>query len=506
MKNLKTVSIKFRPRAYGVYRSLQNKVWYALSEYIDNALQSYLKNKRKILQFEKKYKFKVELEINRDEDYIRIYDNAGGIDVSNFARAFEPANIPVDISGLSEFGMGMKIASIWFADEYVVRTSAIGEKIERKVSFNLNKVIKDEKEVLDVLSSKATLERHFTEVTLKRLSRNAPSVFQLNKIKAHLASIYRKYLRNSELTLIVNGEELIFEEPEVLVAPFYKNMNGRNKLWKKEINVKVGSYKIKGFIALLKEMSAINSGFSLFRRNRVIEGSHDEKFHPKVLCGHAGSPRDKRIFGELELEGVDVSFNKGSFQGLEEIEPLLEIIKTQISQNELNIIKQADEYRKYKSASEIKKVAKKVAIDIKKEAKTENYKKKIEDTIKKLESTAKPAEQALKTKSKIEAGIEDITLNKKNYRLKMDIIYDKGYPNMYSLLVKSDNSTNVELEGKINFEHSFFKKNQIYNLETFKPFISIIKALMFSEIFASSQGTKNGGNIRINFNKFIESL
>ena len=60
--------------------------------------------------------------------------------------------------------------------------------------------------------------------------------------------------------------------------------------------------------------SSTVNGLSLFRRGRVIEGSHDEKYRPKVLCGQNGSPRYKRIFGELELEGFSVSFNKGSFQ------------------------------------------------------------------------------------------------------------------------------------------------------------------------------------------------
>ena len=41
-----------------------------------------------------------------------------------------------------------------------------------------------------------------------------------------------------------------------------------------------------------------------------------------------GSPRYKRIFGELELEGFGVSFNKGSFVEVEDLEALMERYKT----------------------------------------------------------------------------------------------------------------------------------------------------------------------------------
>jgi hypothetical protein len=82
-----------------------------------------------------------------------------------------------------------------------------------------------------------------------------------------------------------------------------------------------GKYKVTGFIGILNTMSTSEvNGLSLFRRGRVIEGSHDEKYRPKAICGQMGSPRYKRIFGELELDGFAVSFNKGSFQEQEDLD------------------------------------------------------------------------------------------------------------------------------------------------------------------------------------------
>ena len=44
----KTVSIRHRPGTYNVYRNLNNNPWYALAEFVDNALQSFEANKRSI--------------------------------------------------------------------------------------------------------------------------------------------------------------------------------------------------------------------------------------------------------------------------------------------------------------------------------------------------------------------------------------------------------------------------------------------------------------------------
>ena len=80
-KPIDEVSIKFKPGAYGAYRSMSNKVWYALAEFIDNALQSYLARKEEIIEKENaNFQFTIYMDINVDDSYIKISDNAGGID------------------------------------------------------------------------------------------------------------------------------------------------------------------------------------------------------------------------------------------------------------------------------------------------------------------------------------------------------------------------------------------------------------------------------------------
>ena len=62
--------------------------------------------------------------------------------------------------------------------------------------------------------------------------------------------------------------------------------------------------------------------------------------------GSVGSHRYKRLFGELHLEGFDVSHTKDGFQWDDNMDAFLELLKEELqSENSIPILKQADKYR-----------------------------------------------------------------------------------------------------------------------------------------------------------------
>jgi len=511
MSDINTVSIKFKPGAYGVFRNLQNKYWYAIGEYVDNAVQSYEDNKSKILNVHgNDFQFEIKIDFDWELDLIRIADNAGGINSNNFLRAFEPASIPLDNTGLHEFGMGMKTASIWLSNIWTVRTAALDETEERTVEFDLAKVLSEEKEVLEVLTKSKDPKDHYTEITLKKLSKNAPNSFQISKLKSHLSSIYRKFIRSGQLRLIINGEPLYFNSPEVLNAPYYLDKESEEVYWKREINYNDGTYKAIGFIALLNEMSTTtHNGLALFRRGRVIEGSHDEKYTPKVLFGQIGSFRYKRLFGELELEGFEVSFNKGSFQEQGDIEALMEAIKLELTNAEPNILKQADEYRKPKPREETVNVAKELVSSLEKEEKNQTLNDKIDLSIKEIEDESiTEANKNLSDQVKpLETLQEVIELKGQKYFLKLELINEASITYLYTLAVEENDAFSKKIIYKINLHHPFFERFDIFKTEDdYKPIILIIRALVIAELHSPAQGTKNAGNIRTNFNTFLRNI
>ena len=510
MNNINSVSIKIQTGVYGQFRNLNNKVWFALGEYVDNAVQSYENNKKNLLDNNKNYQFEVKITIDWEGDFIKIHDNAAGIDSSNFQRAFEPANIPIDDTGLNEFGMGMKTASIWLADRWSVKTAALFESEERFVEFDLKKVLAEKAEILNVKSREKD-EKHFTELVLYQLSKNAPSAHQMDKIKKHLASIYRKFIRSGSMKLSINNEELFYEEPEILKAPFHTNINGSPIEWKKEINFSIGKYSVNGFIAILNTMSTSEvNGLSLFRRGRVIEGSHDEKYRPKAICGQIGSPRYKRIFGELELVGFGVSFNKGSFQEQDDLEALMEALQREISTKEFDLYSQAEKYIKLRTQDDNIKVAKSIVSVLKKTANQLNLKEGIELSLLDIanESITLNDETLSKTVETIDSHEDIIEIKKgEKYRLKLEIITEKEITELYSILMEDDELFTQKVTYKINLAHPFFTRyEKLKNEEDYQPIISIIRSLVLAEIIAPSQGTKYAGNVRTNFNRFLRNI
>ena len=510
--SVETVSIKIQTGVYGQFRNLNNKVWFALGEYVDNAVQSFENNKESLKgTHHGKYQFEVRITIDRENDQIKIYDNAAGIDSKNFQRAFEPANIPIDNLGLHEFGMGMKTASIWLANFWSVRTAALNETEERYVEFDLDKVLKEKREVLKVESARKEISMHFTEITLSKLSQNAPSIMQMDKIRRHLSSIYRKFIRNGDLQLYINDILLTYEEPEILNAPFYTDPKGKPVLWKKEINFSSGKYIVTGFIGILNTMSTSEvNGLSLFRRGRVIEGSHDEKYRPKAICGQIGSPRYKRIFGELELEGFAVSFNKGSFQEQEDLTALMEALQTEISAKDFDLYTQAEKYIKPKTQDDNVKVAKSIVSNMKKATKIENLKAKVETSLKEIENKnlATKNEQLSKKAHAIDSYEDYIEIKDEQIKLKFEFISEPSITDLYTLEMGGDDELFDKVATfKLNLAHQFFTRFEKFKSdEDYQPIISIIRALVLAEIAASSQGAKHPGYVRNNFNNFIRNL
>ena len=102
---------------------------------------------------------------------------------SDFPRAFRPAAIPVDRSGLSEFGMGMKSAACWFAPRWSVRTKALGETVERTVRFDVEHIVHDQVEEITIEESPSDVNLHFTEIVLEDLH-HVPVRRTVSKIKS----------------------------------------------------------------------------------------------------------------------------------------------------------------------------------------------------------------------------------------------------------------------------------------------------------------------------------
>lgn len=341
------VNIRPEVNILSVLRHLNYRPWFALAEFIDNAIQSYVTNREQLSQVDgKDASLRVTVTIEAEgAGRITITDNAAGIALSDFPRAFRPTQIPPDREGLSEFGMGMKSAACWFAKKWSVRTKALGENVERVVQFDIDQIVEDRIEELSILEVPSQSQRHYTVIELTDLC-HVPKKRTIGKIKEHLASIYRTFLRDKTLTLIYGREELVFEETSILKAAAYREPASDRVEWRKEIEMDLGQpHKATGFAALREVGSTTHAGFALFRRGRLIQGSADESYRPEQIFGKSNSYTFQRLFGELHLSGFDVSHTKDGFRWEEHEELFLDLLEGVLKAAPMNLLDQAEGYR-----------------------------------------------------------------------------------------------------------------------------------------------------------------
>lgn len=501
------VSIATKPLVYSTFRYISNHVWHAIGEYVDNSIQSYLDHKDLLQQINPEHKLTVSIKFDIDNDKIVIKDNAFGIEESKFDKAFELANVPLDASGLNEFGMGMKVSSIWLSNLWSVETTAYGEPIKKTVIFDLDEVVNNEKTELNVIEEPCDKESHYTIVTLEKLSQNKPTTRQIQTIIKHIASIYTKFIRNGVVKLIVNNE--IVKDPILspLVAPYWKTPDEKPITWKKEIDFEAGPYKVKGFIGILEKMStSIDNGFLLFRRNKVIGTSYDTKYRPKKLCGEVGSPRYKRIYGELELEGFSVSFTKNAFTQDDDLEVFIEELGKDLLKDEsFKIFDQAQRYTPTKTKVEKKEVAHQLVNTI-----ASGLNKPIviaKPTIpiqEDLFEEVKEIKEEEGPKPQIETPESAVSIGDKKFYLSIGAAEKTSLDPFYTIEVTDED----HYRSVINLKHRFFERfsSLVDSEKDYEPISSIIRAMIITEILMKEDHVKDSNTFRMKFNDIFGSL
>jgi len=504
--NITSVDITIGANMYGRISDLPNTPSHVLAEFIDNALQSYRDNKEKLLSIDPSYKLRVDIDFEWDDVTnraikISILDNACGIETKSFEGALKLANTPENNQGLNEFGMGLKTAALWLGNVWNLETSALDEPIIRDVTFDLNDVLENSLKELFVNSTSCAHSIHFTKINISSLTDKAPLKRSLGKIIDELSSIYRKSLRLNELDLFVDGEKVFFEENEILTAPSAKDPKGKSIYWKKDINFSFGKYRAKGFVGILKDINSTKNGFVLLRRGRVVYGAEtDGRYFPKSLSGSTGTFRYKRIFGELELEGFSVSFNKNDLQDKENLEALMDALRGEIHTKDFDLYNQAEDYRVDVRQKHINKIVKS----------HNNLKKKNEKVVlvtpqpnsSPEETPEVPITQediGLDTGPIVLGHLDDLySINGKDYQLRVEMV-DTG--NDLVWLDTSKKQENIII-CKINMNHIFFHYFQ--NQEN--AVVALLKTMALSKFTAKEIGNDSTAEMFDSFNEYIKEI
>jgi hypothetical protein len=310
------------------YKRLDYKIWFALSEFVDNSLQSYRANEELLNNYYKKNNkgFEVAITTNK-KDSISIRDNSVGMDINELKKALQIANPPSDTSGLSEFGMGLKTASCWLGDKFSILTKKFGSEHSYKVVFDVNEVANG-KSKIEIIELRDTTSPSGTTIEIYELHKSIATNTE-TKIKDFLSNIYRIDIREQKMKLLWNTKELKYDEDLI----FWKAADGTP--YRKPIKeFYVNGKKVTGWLGIYGEGAGgrNKAGIAVIRRGRCIQ-SQPNAWMPIGLYGEGyegtNSTVAQRLFGEINLDDFDVSHTKNAilFHDDEEDEIQDELLK-----------------------------------------------------------------------------------------------------------------------------------------------------------------------------------
>lgn len=502
-ERLNRVSIRPGVSILSVLRHLNYTPWYALAEFVDNAVQSFVQHQEELRRVEGRgFKLRVDIDVDSSPPArLSIRDNAAGIFPSEFPRAFRPAAIPPDRTGLGEFGMGMKSAACWFSPKWTVRTSSLDDAIVRTVQFDIDNIINDDLEELVIQETAAPAEQHFTEIVLENVF-HLPVGRTVGKLKEHLTDIYRVFMRDDVLELRFNGERLEYTEPTVLTAPYYKDKSGPIKKWHKQIEFDLGGgLSVHGFAALREPASTTRAGFALFRRRRLIQGSGDQGYRPAFIFGQSNSYRYQRLFGELHLEGFEVSHTKDGFRWDENEQPFLELLREHLDSDELPLLKQAEGHRSRTARAQLATAARTAVTNT-----TQAMEVRLPEVLPALADAPNVDADAseLPEQRKLASKRFEITFRGRAWSIKVEITNE---PSESQWLVLSDRgakgSEARRIDIRLNAAHPFMVQFGQADSQELEGLLRVAAAIALAEIVARDAGVRHAGTVRRNINDIL---
>ena len=295
---MKDYNIKIETEVLKRYADLAYDEWYALAEFVDNSLHSFLINKEDLKQ-KGIEKCLVNIGVINSGNTISVVDFSGGIHEDDFEKLLTLGRPKEKAKNqLSEFGMGMKTAGIWLGNKIEIETKSYLDQRSFKILIDVNKAgTGDLVKVDEVLNS--SNEICYTKITITDLNRKIKR--KLETIKKSLASIYRKFIESGELELNFDGDPLA-----PISTPIMTDPSGAQR--KKNFTIKLENGKrCKGWIAVMDsaKMPKISkyAGFSIYRHQRLIRGYPENLWKPRgvfgLVEGGTNIRRAQRLLGSL---------------------------------------------------------------------------------------------------------------------------------------------------------------------------------------------------------------
>jgi hypothetical protein len=200
----------------------------------------------------------------------------------------------------------MKTAAGWFGNNWKISTKKLGEEYAAVYEMDMDKYIDGKKDAEKYSIVKHQSNQHFTIIEISSIQRSL-SERMIRSVKEHLASMYRRDIRDGLLRLVVNEEELSYAGYADEV--WMKRVDGSS--YKAEFDFTISGKKVKGWVGVLGEGygGRGKGGFAILQNNRCILSEETMWKHPDIY-GKEGSTVPQRLVGEIEADGFEVNTQK----------------------------------------------------------------------------------------------------------------------------------------------------------------------------------------------------
>ena len=301
------MKFKISPGILGRYKNLNYQPWYAISEFVDNSLHSFLLNRDDLLRNGREEdKLFVTISYDSNDQILRVVDDSSGMTLEDLESSLEIGRSKEKtVNQLSEFGMGMKTSAIWLGNLLTIRTKHYSSPIEYYVEIDIEKIMQENFDIV-VQSQKSTSQKvGYTIIEVRNHNRK----FQgrtIGVIKDTLKSIYSKFITEGILELRFGDQVLT---PDVFTPLVSSNGNVK----KLNFDFNVNEKRVTGFVGILNERSGKHSGFSIYRHKRLIRGYPENNFRPREIFAEEGGTNtlvNQRVYGELIMDDFNVTHTK----------------------------------------------------------------------------------------------------------------------------------------------------------------------------------------------------
>jgi len=255
----------------------------AIGELIDNEIDARITGRHLTV--------KVAIRMGKDACII-VEGNGVGMTLAEAERAMRLAHSSKSEQQIGEFGIGMKAACTNLGRQFEIITCTEDAESAIRIAFDEESFLKANRWALE-LQEVAKPFDHGTRVTIRELKVNIYAGLK-DTLLDKFSRIFKHFLRDGDVEILVNDEPVVPEEPELL------------EQYTKPFAFEVQGHKVTGWYGLQKRYSQTGGyGFELIRNKRAMLR------HEKI--GFKPHPRLGRLVGEIHLDTFPVANNKMDF-------------------------------------------------------------------------------------------------------------------------------------------------------------------------------------------------